>query len=77
MTKANQITLDKTFYFHKWKDSQDLIFKMVPELEPVYNEMVAAISMIDKSYDKRNNIINVEVAKIFNGQPIKGAPINR
>ncbi len=82
MTYANSIELNKTYYHHKWKESQNLLFEIFPKLEPVYKELVSTVSFIPKLekkremiFNKRNQLINVEMSNIFNGHPISGTPI--
>jgi len=81
MTRANSISLNKTYYYHKWRDSQ-ILFLIFPELKSIYNELVSTISFLPryeekrtKIINKRNQLINVEISNILNGHSIEGTTI--
>jgi Fe-S-cluster containining protein len=82
MTKAKPIELNKTFYFHKWIQTQDIVFSIYPELKVIYEELVKTVSLLPtleeekaKILGARNKIINEDIATIFNGHPVAGMPI--
>jgi Fe-S-cluster containining protein len=69
MTKDRSIYLGKSFYYHKWKDSQALVFSVYPELRPMYKKLKKNMSILRKSFELRNRVMNEEIATIFNGNP--------
>lgn len=75
MTKDKSIELNKTHYYYKWINSQDIVFSMFPELVVIYQRLIETISQMPKLIDIRNKIINVDIATVFNGHPITGMPI--
>ncbi len=81
MTKAKPITLNKTYYYHKWLDSQKILFSIFPDLESAYHKLLSILSGLPKTeeergmaLDKGNEVINVEMANIMNGHPNLGRP---
>jgi len=77
MTKDKSISLEKSFYYHKWKETQEIVFSMFPGLDSIYAKLNESVTGMGKSLDLRNNIINNDIAILFNGHPISGMPIYR
>jgi Fe-S-cluster containining protein len=67
MTHGNSICFDKQFYYHRWKDHQQIIFSIFPELETPLIEIQRSILDISeqvkihnkKMYDNLNNKIGI------------------
>lgn len=77
MTRDKSISLEKSFYYNKWKDAQEIIFSMFPGLNSIYEKLNESVTGIGKSLEMRNKIINNDIAILFNGHPITGMPIYR
>lgn len=75
MTMDKSLSLEKSFYFHKWKDNQDIILSIHPELKDVCEKLEHSVKSIDDSYKTRNDIINKEISTILNGRTIEGTSI--
>jgi Fe-S-cluster containining protein len=39
MTRAKPITLNKTYYYHRWINSQEILFTVFPQLVRLYQEL--------------------------------------
>jgi len=70
MTRDNPVYLGKTYYYHKWKDQQELIFSLIPELKPAHMKLKNSIYRMKKSFDQRNRTIS-EIAAALNTSPAK------
>lgn len=77
MTADKSLSLEKSFYFHKWKNQQDIIYSVFPELKDVCDRLEHSVKSIADSYKSRNDIINKEISMIINGRPIEGTNIFR
>jgi hypothetical protein len=69
MTKAQSLYLEASFYYHKWKDCQELIFSILPELRPLYKKLEKSSQRMRESFERRNRIIRDEIAPLFDGHP--------
>ncbi|MHC9544565.1 MAG: YkgJ family cysteine cluster protein [Vulcanimicrobiota bacterium] len=69
MTKDNPIFLGKRFYHHKWKDAQETVTAIFPELEPLYQKLKQSAEDMKNSFEMRNKAMHEEIATIFNGYP--------
>ena len=65
-TRDGAIFLGKSFYYHKWKDSRELLFSICEELKPVYKKLEKCTQKIRKSLEQRNQIMDEEIANLFN-----------
>lgn len=81
MTKARPITLNKTYYYHKWLDSQGIIFSIFPGLGAEHEKLLAAVSNLSEDEEKRaekldrgNEIIGIDMGNLMNGIPTIGKP---
>ncbi len=77
MTSDESLSLGKSYYYHRWKDKQDVMFSMFPALEPIYERLKESVAGLNKSLQIRNTIINCGIGTLFNGSPIDGTPIYR
>jgi Fe-S-cluster containining protein len=84
MTRAKPITLNKTYYYHQWLDSQDILFSISPELGILYGKLLSALSNLPKegrdrtaAFRKGNTIIGTEMAVVMNGGLCAGRPFYR
>jgi len=62
-TKANPVLLNKAFFYHRWIDSQDIIFSVYPALEPIHKqltEVAAKLAQVEtekaKAVEERNRL---------------------
>lgn len=74
MTKARPLILNKTYYYHRWFDSQAILFSIFPELALLYRkllETVFPLPMPGKNRSaallKGNAIIGIEMSEMMNG----------
>jgi Fe-S-cluster containining protein len=84
MTKAGPLLLNKTYYYHQWAPSQDILFSIFPELEEVYRRLLAAVMELSSDNAERiealmrgNEIIRVEITGILNGRAGTSKPFYR
>jgi Fe-S-cluster containining protein len=75
MTLDKSLSLDKSYYFHKWKDRQDIIFSIFPELRDISERLRSSVNWMAKTRKLRNNIICTEIARVMNGIPTRRARI--
>jgi Fe-S-cluster containining protein len=75
MTKAKPLLLNKTYYYHQWAGSQEILFSLFPGLENAYQGLLDVLRDLPLSGEKRtamlargNAIIRIEFPKIMNGQ---------
>jgi hypothetical protein len=74
MTKARPIVLNKTYYYHQWTGSQDILFSIFPKLERAYRNLLDAVGNLPddetnrgRALKKGNEIIRDELSVILNG----------
>jgi len=67
--------LNKTYYYHRWLDSQAILFSIFPGLAPLYRRLLETVSplpMPGKSrtaaLTKGNAIIGIEMSEMMNGR---------
>ena len=75
MTKARPLVLNKTYYYHRWLDSQAILFSVFPGLEPLYRELLHTVwplPMSEKSRStalmKGNTLIAGDISEVMNGR---------
>ncbi len=76
MTRANSLFLNKQYYYHKWKDHQNIIFEIFPDLKSVHEELVSVLKAKSDNNQKRNDLINNEISLILNKRNIRFTKIN-
>ncbi len=67
MTKDNSMFLGKSFYYHKWKDAQETVMAIFPEIRHLYQKLEQSAEEMRKSFEMRNHAMNEEIAIILNG----------
>jgi Fe-S-cluster containining protein len=74
MTKARPLMLNKTYYYHRWLDSQAILFSVFPGLGPLYRKLLDTVSPLPLPGKQRiaalirgNAIISSEISGIMNG----------
>lgn len=84
MTNAKPIFLNKTYYYHQWMDSQDILFSIFPELGTLYGKLLDVLSRLPARGDARtsallqgNAIINKEMAFLMNGRSAEDSAFYR
>jgi Fe-S-cluster containining protein len=84
MTMARPIVLNKTYYYHRWLGSQNILFSIFPELGTLYERLLDALSNLPKegnerkaAFRKGNAIIGTEMAFSMNGRSCPGKPFYR
>ncbi len=70
MTKDNPVYLGKAYYYHKWKNHQEMVFSVFPDMKPAYMNLKNSVYRMKKSFDQRNRTIS-EVATTLNARPAK------
>lgn len=75
MTKAKPLLLNKTYYYHRWLDSQAILFSIFPELAPLYRKLLDTVSPLPEpgkgrmsALAKGNTIIDIEMSEMMNGR---------
>lgn len=75
MTKARPLMLNKTYYYHRWLDSQTILFSIFPELAPLYRKLLDTVSPLPDpgksrmaALAKGNDIIGNEMSEMMNGR---------
>jgi hypothetical protein len=75
MTKAKPLMLNKTYYYHRWLDSQTILFSIFPELAPLYRKLIETVSPLPMPGTSRiaaltegNAIIGIEMSEMMNGR---------
>ena len=81
MTRARPIMLNKTYYYHQWTGSQDMLFSIFPKLESAYRNLLKAVGNLPDDGAKRraalkkgNEIIRGELTMILNRHSGAGRP---
>jgi hypothetical protein len=84
MTKAKPILLNKAYYYHRWLDSQAILFSVFPELGNMYERLLDAVLNLPpqgkartKALMRGNAIIGTEMATMMNGHSSHGKPFYR
>lgn len=74
MTRAKAIMLNKTYYYHHWVHSQEILFSVFPQLIGLHRELLQLISNLPgkgldrrRSLTKGNLLIGGEIATLMNG----------
>jgi len=67
--------LNKTYYYHRWLDSQAILFSIFPELAPLYRKLIETVSPLPMpgknriaALAKGNAIIGIEMSEMMNGR---------
>jgi Fe-S-cluster containining protein len=84
MTKAGPLLLNKTYYYHRWIESQTILFSIFPGLERIYGKLcdtVSPLPLVRKSRNaaltEGNAIIANEMAELMNGGRNTARPFYR
>ena len=84
MTKARPLVLNKTYYYHRWVDSQAALFSVFPGLAPLYRKLLDTVSPLPlpgrsrtAALMKGNAIIGNEISELMNGRHGKEHPFYR
>ncbi len=74
MTRAKPLMLNKTYYYHQWHDSQEIVFSIFPGLASLHRKLVETISPLPMPGRRRtaaltaaNAIIHDEMYGMMNG----------
>jgi hypothetical protein len=75
MTKAKPLMLNKTYYYHRWLDSQDILFSIFPELALLHRKLLSTVFPLPAPGRSRtaalmtaNAIIGTEMFEMMNGR---------
>ncbi len=78
MTRAKPLILNKTYYYHRWVNSQDILFSVFPRLKALYRDLLNLISCLPDgglarrmSLTRSNSLICNEIANVLNGRPCR------
>jgi Fe-S-cluster containining protein len=84
MTKARPLMLNKTYYYHRWLDSQAILFSIFPGLAPLYQRLIETVSPLPMpgknriaALAKGNAIIGIEMSEMMNGRRSRQPPFYR
>ncbi len=75
MTKARPITLNKTYYYHHWLDSQGMLFSIFPGLGELYIKLLKIVVPLPRDKTRKealvaaNIVIGKEISDMMNGRP--------
>jgi Fe-S-cluster containining protein len=72
ITRDNPVYLGKAYYYHKWKDQQEIIFSVFPELRSHFMKLKNSLYRMKKSFDERNRTMQ-EIAAALNSRKSKEA----
>ena len=78
-TQGQPIAYDKTHYYWQWIHAQDMIFSILPELEPLWVRVEQVVRRFRKTprlrremLAERNRLLKNDVARILNGRAVAG-----
>jgi hypothetical protein len=64
MTKDKPMYLGKSYYYHKWKDAQEIPLSLFPELRPLYKKLETSLRWLKKSFEEKNQIIQEIITSV-------------
>jgi hypothetical protein len=69
MTKDKPLYIGKNYYYHKWKNAQEIPLSMFPQIRPAYEKLQRSVEGMRNSFQFRNIVMNGEIASFLNGYP--------
>jgi Fe-S-cluster containining protein len=69
MTKDSPMSLGRRYYYHKWKDWQDPVLSIFPEIRPLYEKLEQSAREMRESFEMRNQAMYEDIATALNGYP--------